>query len=160
MIAMGALLLSAKVKWVSAGEDKMKNSRFAVSSQAGLQKVGKLGVPVWNVALLEHKQNQFIYRENEQNLEFQHAVVHRLRSCSLPELSTVVFCFCLQTLLASAVMTMPRLDREPLMAVISLKRSPWDWLFSIRSLPAKSTRHRVALCTKTDKNIFIKMVER
>lgn len=30
------------------------------------------------------------------------------------------------TLLASALMTMPRLDREPLIAVISLKRSPCD----------------------------------
>uniref|UniRef100_A0A8C5AWH1 Uncharacterized protein n=1 Tax=Gadus morhua TaxID=8049 RepID=A0A8C5AWH1_GADMO len=41
-------------------------------------------------------------------------------------------------------MTRPRLEREPLMAVISLKRSPWAWLFSTRSLPARSTRHRVA----------------
>lgn len=48
------------------------------------------------------------------------------------------------TLLASALMTIPRLDREPLMAVISLNRSPCDWLFSMRSLPARSTRHKVA----------------
>lgn len=30
------------------------------------------------------------------------------------------------------------------MAVISLKRSPWDWLFCTRSLPARSTKHREA----------------
>lgn len=48
------------------------------------------------------------------------------------------------TLLARALMTMPKLEREPLMAVISLKRSPWDWLLTMRSLPAKSTRHKVA----------------
>lgn len=92
--------------------------------------------------------------------------------CSSPEIQTISICdkdqihhwkwiqlrcrpFCFQpvyylhTLLASALMTIPRLDKEPLMAVISLKRSPWDWLLSIRSLPAKSTRHRVAVSINT-----------
>lgn len=33
---------------------KVKDSRFAVSSQASLQKICEFGVPVRNVALLEH----------------------------------------------------------------------------------------------------------
>lgn len=52
---------------------------------------------------------------------------------------------------------MPRLDREPLMAVISLKRSPWDWLFSMRSLPAKSTKHRVATGPRGERQNHIYM---
>ncbi|KAG9333710.1 hypothetical protein JZ751_010700 [Albula glossodonta] len=51
-----------------------------------------------------------------------------------------------QTLFASAAMTIPRLVREVLMAVISLNLSPWDWLFCTRSLPARSTKHREAGC--------------
>lgn len=42
----------------------MKSSRFAVSSQAALQEVGELGVPVRNVALLQHKQNQYLNNHN------------------------------------------------------------------------------------------------
>lgn len=39
----------------SAVKVTMRNSRFAVSPQTALQKVGKFGVPVWNMALLENK---------------------------------------------------------------------------------------------------------
>ena len=69
--------------------------------------------------------------------------LHQLQSFHTEYLMGV-WCSRWPTLLASALMTMPRLDRELLMAVISLKRSPWDWLFTIRSLPAKSTRQREA----------------
>lgn len=107
----------------------MTNSRFAVSSQTGLQKVRQLGVPVWNVTFLEGRDKQFHIHVSKPN-----DLSDRRGGSDFWSL----------TLLASAVMTIPRLDKEPLMAVISLKRSPWDWLFIIRSLPAKSTRHREA----------------
>lgn len=66
------------------------------------------------------------------------------KSFSEKDYSNFSLLFHRQTLLARAEMTMPRLVREELIAVISLNRSPWDWLFWTRSLPARSTKHKDA----------------
>ena len=55
----------------------------------------------------------------------------------------------LGTLLASAMMTLPRLARLELMALVSLRRAPCDPESFSLSLPAKSTKLRLPAIPNT-----------